>query len=72
MRGVFASRLFSRHTGSIGFYYDFETPWRQFFECLLQDRYHRIAPRLWFEIYPNDGNTEGYWDIDMYIPLENA
>jgi len=52
--------------------HDFETPWRQFFECLLQDNHRQIAPRPCFEIYRNDGNTDGYWDIDMYIPLENS
>ena len=52
--------------------HDFATPWREFFDSLLQDGHHQIAPRPCFEIYLNDGNVDGYWDIDMYIPLADA
>lgn len=52
--------------------HDFATPWREFFESLSQDDSRQIAPRPCFEIYLNDGNADGYWDIDMYIPLADA
>ncbi|POP47671.1 DNA gyrase inhibitor SbmC [Superficieibacter electus] len=51
---------------------DFETPWREFFDRLLQDGSRQIAPRPCIEIYHNDGKADGYWDIDMYIPLASA
>ena len=25
-------------------------------------------PQPCFEVYLNDGNHDGYWDIDMYVP----
>lgn len=49
--------------------HDFATPWRQFFDSLLQSTAYRIAPQPCFEVYLNDGNHDGYWDIDMYVPV---
>ncbi len=50
--------------------YDFETPWRLFFNSLLEDSQYQIAPKPCFEIYLNDGAKEGYWDIQMFVPVE--
>ncbi len=35
--------------------------------------FHLVGP--WdhtFEVYLNDGNHDGYWDIDMYVPVERV
>lgn len=29
-------------------------------------------PQPCFEVYLNDGNHDGYWDIDMYVPVERV
>ena len=50
--------------------YDFATPWYQFFESLMQSKTHQMAMKPCFEVYLNDGNQDGYWDIDMYIAVE--
>ena len=50
--------------------YDFETPWRLFFNSLLEDSQYQIAPKPCFEIYLNDGAKEGHWDIQMFVPVE--
>uniref|UniRef100_UPI0025A2D3FA effector binding domain-containing protein n=1 Tax=Klebsiella pneumoniae TaxID=573 RepID=UPI0025A2D3FA len=52
--------------------YDFATPWMQFFDSLQQSTAYRIAPQPCFEVYLNDGNHDGYWDIDMYVPVERV
>ncbi|MDH8393802.1 DNA gyrase inhibitor SbmC [Klebsiella pneumoniae] len=52
--------------------YDFATPWMQFFDSLQQSTTYRIAPQPCFEVYLNDGNHDGYWDIDMYVPVERV
>ncbi len=52
--------------------YDFATPWMQFFDNLQQSTAYRIAPQPCFEVYLNDGNHDGYWDIDMYVPVERV
>ena len=52
--------------------YDFATPWYQFFESLMESKTHQMAMKPCFEVYLNDGNQDGYWDIDMYIAVEPA
>jgi len=49
--------------------HDFSTPWYQFFESLSQDKTHHIAPKPCFEVYLNDGNQDGYWDIKMFVAV---
>jgi len=51
--------------------YDFATPWNLFFDSLLEDGDYQIAPKPCFERYLNDGNADGYWDIEMFIPVQN-
>ena len=51
--------------------YDFATPWYQFFNSLLQDNKYQMALKPCFERYLNDGNADGYWDIEMYIAVEH-
>jgi DNA gyrase inhibitor len=51
--------------------HDFSTPWLQFFESLLQSKEHQLAPKPCFELYLNDGNHDGYWDIEMYVAVEH-
>lgn len=48
---------------------DFATPWYQFFDALLQDNAYQIAAAPCFETYLNNGAEDGYWDIEMYIPV---
>lgn len=50
--------------------HDFATPWYQFFDSLLKDESHQIAPKPCFEIYRNNGAEDGYWDIEMYVAVE--
>lgn len=49
--------------------HDFSTPWFQFFDSLLQDKTHHIAEKPCFELYLNDGNQDGYWDINMFVAV---
>ncbi|AHB69854.1 DNA gyrase inhibitor [Cronobacter malonaticus] len=51
---------------------DFGTPWLAFFTRLHQDVRYQMAARPCFEIYLNDGKREGYWEIDMYIPVQTS
>ena len=51
--------------------HDFETPWYQFFDCLMQDTTFEIAAKPCFEVYMNNGIEDGYWDIEMYIPVQS-
>ncbi|MCU6198708.1 DNA gyrase inhibitor SbmC [Citrobacter cronae] len=51
--------------------HDFATPWYQFFDCLMQDTTFEIATKLCFEVYMNNGIEDGYWDIEMYIPVQS-
>ncbi len=51
--------------------HDFATPWNLFFDSLLEDVDYQIAPKACFERYLNDGNADGYWDIEMFIPVQN-
>lgn len=48
----------------------FEESWNSFFDELLADTSSQIALGPCFEIYRNDGQRDGYWDIEMYIPVE--
>ncbi|MGU3523365.1 DNA gyrase inhibitor SbmC [Enterobacteriaceae bacterium C23F] len=50
--------------------HDFATPWYQFFNSVLQDKEHELAGKPCFELYLNDGNQEGYWDIEMYVAVK--
>lgn len=49
--------------------HDFATPWYQFINSLLQDNALEMARKPCFEVYLNDGTKDGYWDIEMYIPV---
>ncbi|MGI3449033.1 DNA gyrase inhibitor SbmC [Citrobacter freundii] len=51
--------------------HDFATPWYQFFERLMQDTTYTIAPKPCFEVYMNNGMEDGYWDIEMYVPVQS-
>jgi DNA gyrase inhibitor len=51
--------------------HDFGTPWYSFFNSLLEDNRYGIAPKPCFERYLNDGNVDGYWDIEMYVAVQN-
>ncbi|HFS5793634.1 TPA: DNA gyrase inhibitor SbmC [Citrobacter werkmanii] len=51
--------------------HDFATPWYQFFDRLLQDMTYEIAAKPCFEVYMNNGMEDGYWDIEMYIPVQS-
>ena len=51
--------------------HDFATPWYQFFERLLQDSTYAIAAKPCFEVYMNNGMEDGYWDIEMYVPVQS-
>ncbi|MTH47384.1 DNA gyrase inhibitor SbmC [Intestinirhabdus alba] len=50
--------------------HDFTTPWRQFFNDLLQDSEYAMSASPCFEVYLNDGAKEGYWDLRMYVPVQ--
>lgn len=50
--------------------HDFSTPWLAFFGALSQDADWQFAPKPCFERYLNDGNQDGYWDIEMYIAVQ--
>lgn len=49
---------------------DFEGSWNLFFDELLGDTSVQIGAGPCFEIYQNDGKGDGFWDIEMYIPVE--
>lgn len=51
--------------------HDFGTPWYSFFNSLLEDNRYGIAPKPCFERYLNDGNVDGYWDIEMCVAVQN-
>lgn len=51
--------------------HDFATPWKHLFNSLLEDSQYEIAPKPCFERYLNDGNADGYWDIEMCVPVQN-
>lgn len=48
---------------------DFATPWLQFFDVLLKDDAWHTDAKPCFECYLNDGNKDGYWDIQMYVAV---
>jgi len=50
--------------------HDFSTPWYQFFNSVLQDNDHELDAKPCFELYLNDGNQDGHWDIEMYVPVK--
>ncbi|EMX8699516.1 DNA gyrase inhibitor [Raoultella sp. BIGb0138] len=52
--------------------HDFSTPWLQFFNSLMQSKEYQIAAQPCFEVYLNDGNQDGYWDIEMYVAVERG
>ncbi|EJW35819.1 effector binding domain-containing protein, partial [Salmonella enterica] len=49
---------------------DFAKPWERFFDVLEQDSAYQIASAPCFETYLNNGMEDGYWDIEMYIPVQ--
>lgn len=49
---------------------DFKTPWVLFINSLLNDNHYQMSSKPCFEVYLNDGATDGYWDIDMYVGVE--
>jgi DNA gyrase inhibitor len=51
--------------------HDFATPWYQFFDRLMQDTAYEIAAKPCFEVYMNNGMEDGYWDIEMYVPVQS-
>jgi DNA gyrase inhibitor len=52
--------------------HDFSTPWLAFFNSLVQSKAYRLAEKPCFEVYLNDGNQDGYWDIEMYVAVERV
>lgn len=50
--------------------HDFSTPWYQFFNSVLRDKDHELDAKPCFELYLNDGNQDGHWDIEMYVPVK--
>jgi DNA gyrase inhibitor len=48
---------------------EFEQAWDAFDE-LMADEQYQIALRPCFEVYLNSAQEDGYWEIDMYIPVE--
>ncbi|AUU91832.1 DNA gyrase inhibitor SbmC [Enterobacteriaceae bacterium ENNIH3] len=49
---------------------EFEQAWDAFFDELMADEQYQIALRPCFEVYLNSAQEDGYWEIDMYIPVE--
>lgn len=49
--------------------HDFGTPWYQFINSLLEDSQYQMAHKPCFEVYLNNGAVDGYWDIEMYVPV---
>nr|WP_318381104.1 DNA gyrase inhibitor SbmC [uncultured Enterobacter sp.] len=49
---------------------EFQAAWELFFDSLFADADHQIALRPCFEIYLNADQNDGFWEIDMYIPVE--
>lgn len=47
---------------------DFETPWRAFLADLAQSDY-QFGVGACFERYFNNGKVDGYWDIEMVVPV---
>ena len=50
---------------------EFAASWDLFFDELLADQALQISAGACFEIYRNDGQRDGYWEIEMYIPVES-
>jgi len=50
--------------------HDFSTPWYQFFNSVLEDKDYALEDKSCFELYLNDGNQDGHWDIEMYVPVK--
>lgn len=36
----------------------------------MQDTTYTIAAKPCFEVYMNNGMEDGYWDIEMYVPVQ--
>ena len=52
--------------------HDFSTPWLAFFNSLVQSKEYQLEAKPCFEVYINDGNQDGYWDIEMYVAVERV
>lgn len=50
----------------------FKDAWESFFDALMTEKQYQVAPRPCFELYLNCVQDDGYWEIDMYIPVEPA
>ena len=50
---------------------EFAASWDLFFDELLADQALQISAGACFEIYRTDGQRDGYWEIEMYIPVES-
>lgn len=48
---------------------DFATPWQHFFKQWLPQSGEALGPGPCFEHYLNDGHKDGYWDLQLFIPL---
>ncbi len=51
---------------------EFKEAWEAFFDDLMVDTQYRMALRPCFEVYLNCAQDDGYWEIDMYIPVDLA
>jgi len=49
---------------------EFEACWNLFFDELLADQSLQIAAGPCFEIYLNNMQRDGFWEIEMHIPVE--
>lgn len=48
---------------------EFKEAWESFFDALMVDKSYQMDLRPCFELYLNCAQDDGYWEIDMYIPV---
>lgn len=51
---------------------EFKEAWESFFDALMVDNSYQMDLRPCFELYLNCAQDDGYWEIDMYIPVQPA
>jgi DNA gyrase inhibitor len=51
---------------------EFKEAWESFFDDVVADTQYQLTPRPCFELYLNCAQDDGYWEIDMYIPVDPA
>jgi DNA gyrase inhibitor len=51
---------------------EFKEAWESFFDVLMVDKSYQMDMRPCFELYLNCAQDDGYWEIDMYIPVQPA